>query len=1131
MKSVHLTLLLLPFLLMQAQARQVVLNEIMSSNSTTITDEDGIYSDWIEILNTGTGTVPLEGYGLSDDPEDPFRWIFPDVTLGPEEYLLIWASGKDRGIPGEPLHTGFAISASGEPILITAADGTRLDELDPVPVPSDISLGRQPDGTGSWLFFETPTPGFSNTGTGYESLLGPVNFSHQGGFFSSGITVELGSTDENVRIVYTTDGSVPTAASTEYSGPITVNDRSGEPNGISMIPTNYQVAGSPEDEIYREAWREPDGLVAKGTVIRAMAFRDGSRPGEVTTHSYFIWPEGAERYEYPVISISADPEHFFDEETGIYVPGNYNNSFQSGIEWERPVHIEFWEDDGTPAFSQQAGARIHGGTTRSRARKSLRLYARGEYGDSWFNYALFPDKPVARYKRFLLRNSGNDWSESVFRDAFMQSLLKESTNLDIQYARASVVFLNGEYWGIHWIRDRLDERYISTHYGIEEHEMTMGENDRIYDRGDPSGMDHYEEMWSFISNPNNPMVQRLNFDNVSTFMDMESFRDHFMANIFFGNTDWPGNHQSYWRKNVPFQPDAARGHDGRWRWMVFDTDFGFWLDFFYVTGNDTGPAHNTLAMALVAGSNDWPNYDWSTLIFRSLVTNTSFRNDFINRFADMLNTAFSADYVLSEIDRFAGIIEPGMDEHIRRWGRPLTLADWNSEVERMRSYGSQRPGFIREHIRQQFSLTGTANLAVSLVDVPAGRVQVNSILIDPETPGIGDEFPDWTGVYFQGVPVTLTAVANHGYRFVEWSGDVEGGDHSLTVTLSGDLNVTPVFEADESVPADPMDPVAHILADEDYRFNFWSADEPDGSYPPNMVFQQSNMDDPGLSDEMTEPYNIPESDYNADDLPTLGFPYNNTRRTRINGLAEGGISFINTGRGRDLGAAVVALDTRDTDEVRVGWTGATVTPNSRVYAIRLQYRVGMEGGFTDVIMPDDPGGTGSGPGPAEYMRNEVTGHQLRFDNILLPAEAAGQPYVQLRWKYYFTGDRISTASGARDELRLDDIIVTASPSTSLDESDAESPSGFRLTQNYPNPFNPVTSIRFHLPEASNVRLVVYDQIGRQVAVLSEGRFAEGDHSATFRASGLASGVYFYQLHAVMMDGTGKRLTRRMLLLK
>jgi hypothetical protein len=131
-----------------AAGQELYLNEIMSSNSQTITDEDGDAEDWIEIYYDGDQPLNLEGYGLSDDYERPFRWVFPDVTIQPGEFMLIWASNKDRAVPGGELHTNYAISSAGEEVILTHPDGTRLDELPPTEIPTDISIGRQPDGTG-----------------------------------------------------------------------------------------------------------------------------------------------------------------------------------------------------------------------------------------------------------------------------------------------------------------------------------------------------------------------------------------------------------------------------------------------------------------------------------------------------------------------------------------------------------------------------------------------------------------------------------------------------------------------------------------------------------------------------------------------------------------------------------------------------------------------------------------------------------------------------------------------------------------------------------------------------------------------------------------------------------------------
>ncbi|MCH8569414.1 MAG: SdiA-regulated domain-containing protein [Balneolales bacterium] len=321
-----------------------------------------------------------------------------------------------------------------------------------------------------------------------------------------------------------------------------------------------------------------------------------------------------------------------------------------------------------------------------------------------------------------------------------------------------------------------------------------------------------------------------------------------------------------------------------------------------------------------------------------------------------------------------------------------------------------------------------------------------------------------------------------------------------------------------------MNPAAFSLRDElTYEFNFWSPDEPDFSYPPNMVFQMSNMNDPQLRDEMTEPYYVPHDDYSSDDAGTIGFPYNNTRRTRINGLGEDGISFINTARERDLGAAVLALDTEGIERAEVSWTAGTITPNNRAYAIRMQYRAGLSGAFLDLLADGQP---------VEYIRSTQAGHEQQFSGILLPEELLDLPYLQLRWKFYYTGQQ--TGGSGRDELRLDNIKIEAVPSTSIGD---EHQSGWnnelpaenaRLHQNYPNPFNPSTVIRYEILEAAPVSITLHTLTGRKIAQLVSGYHSAGSYSVNVNTSafGLASGIYIYRL-----ETSGVSISKQMMLIK
>ncbi|MEX0945127.1 MAG: lamin tail domain-containing protein, partial [Balneolaceae bacterium] len=219
-KKGRVTLLLALFIFLifpeKGESQQLVLNEVMSSNSQTIADEDGDYQDWIELTNISDEPINLSGYGLSDDYDDPFHWVFPNVTLQPNSYLLIWASNKHRTEPDGELHTNFAISAAGEEVILTHPDGTRIDELEPVEIPPDFSIGRDPDGVGNWVIFDEPTPGQSNIDGSTINLLEPPQFSHKAGFYTGDFMLEITHPEEDVTIYYTLDGSDPTTSSEVY---------------------------------------------------------------------------------------------------------------------------------------------------------------------------------------------------------------------------------------------------------------------------------------------------------------------------------------------------------------------------------------------------------------------------------------------------------------------------------------------------------------------------------------------------------------------------------------------------------------------------------------------------------------------------------------------------------------------------------------------------------------------------------------------------------------------------------------------------------------------------------------------------------------------------------------------------
>lgn len=1080
-------------------AQTVRINEVMSSNAAVLMDEDGDYPDWIELYNAGTTSLILEDYGLSDDPEEPFRWIFPDVSIDPGQHLLIFASGKNRKPVTGNLHTDFSLSAQGEHLMLVNPNGMMVDSLFCPAIQTDISYGRLGSEPAAWRFFLPSSPGQSNADNGYSMLSPEVEVSHPSGYYGTDFFLQLNTSGDAV-IYFTTDGSIPDTGSQVYSQPISIHSRIGEPNTISMIRTNNNYDPGPPGY---EGWQPPLGEVYKINVIRTRTLHPDAPPGPVKSLSYFVDPLLNNRYSLPVFSLTTNNENLFDNEIGIYVYGNHDNYFQDGMEWEREVNLSFFEKNGFQAFSEDVGIRTHGNTTRSRPRKSLRVSTRNEYGNSWLNYQLFPDKNTQLFKRFILRNSGNDWDQAIFRDGFLQSLMR-NLDVDQQYYRPAILFINGEYWGIHNIRDRYDEHYIEAKYGIPEMEMTMMENNGTFKFGNSAGQSHYSSMRNYVYTHN--LTNDTYFAELSEKMDVESFTDMQIAHIYVMNTDWPGNNTLYWRyMRTGYDPQALNGRDGRWRWMLLDMDFGFGLDFYYVPGVNQGPAHNTLAMALQSNGPGWPNPDWSTFFLRNMVKNVGYRHYFINRFCDLLNTDFNETKVVYLLDSIQNLLEPEMQEHINRWRRPTSMGEWNGRVQTMRTFAQLRPNYIRQHLKLQFGLGSTARLTIHRDQPQMGTVQVNTIFLP--------EAQYWTGTYFQQIPQHLKAVAKPGYRFVRWEGGITQTSESITFQMAGDMMIRAVFEVSNDFQGDSINPVAWRLANGTYHFDYWDMDQPERVYPHNMVFQQSEKNDPELTDELIRPYHVPVNEYHGDDEASIGFPYRLTRRTRLNGLAADGISFINTGRGRDLGAAVLAIDTRGMEDVTVGWTAGTLIPNSRAYAIRLQYRIGLDGIFTDLT---DENGF-----PIEYQRAATAGHSQVFEPVQLPDAVEDQAYVQLRWKYYFTGQQLDPNSGARDMLRLDDIVVST---VTMGSDEHPSASLAVDVRTYPNPFSHTCTIEVELQQKESLLLEIFNAQGMLVTTICDGKFDTGIHSFELDGTQLPAGNYFYRLR------TDEKLLRGKLML-
>lgn len=765
---------------------ELAINEVMINNRNSIKDDEGDFEDWIEIYNKGDMAVNLHGFGLSNKTKQPFLWTFPDITIEPKSFLMVWASEKNKNDPDDHLHTNFKLKNKDKAIILTAPHSKWNNIFIIEPMGENISYGRFPDGSSKMYGFDEGTPGKANksetliAGPDTRRLDGPL-FSHHGGFYTEAFKLSLSSKDMETIIYYTQDGSIPTEESKQYT------------DSIAIVPN-------------------ADGA----SVIRARAYKEGYPKSEVITHSYFVEKNIYDAYNTPVISLVTDPKNLFDYESGIYVagkiydqwainnpgsainqvaPSNYN---QRGKNWEREASIELFEPNGNEVLVQNIGIRISGGTSRANKNKSLLLLACGDYDDKeYFSYDFFDGKAkksvknegLSRFSRILLRTSATDSEYALFRDALIQSLVQELNVLDIQSSKPCILYINGDYYGIRNIREAQDKSYIFNHYDMNEKDVVTVKNPTgvagvEVQEGHVGDEMHYNRMIDYVKESDLRIDSNYNY--IKKQIDIENFIEYCILEIYCDNDDWPGGNIRIWRKRTQtYKPDQSYGHDGRWRWMVFDLDHGFGL-----FKREKAVERDALARAAEKNGPDWPNPPWSTLLFRSLLENDEFKNQFINVFADRLNTIFLPEVVIEKIEAMKEIYYPNVEKHIIRWNlHEKKVENWLHEIEIMKNFAIARPEYIRQYITDYFGLSGTANIGIDTDE--GGIVKINSLVIEPS--GI-----QWKGVYFKGIPITVEAVPQTGYVFAGWEGINESQQRTFFINLSQDMYIKAIFEKEEA---------------------------------------------------------------------------------------------------------------------------------------------------------------------------------------------------------------------------------------------------------------------------------------------------------------------------------------------
>lgn len=623
-----------------------------------------VASDWVELHNSTGSAVSLAGYGLSNNPKNPAKWVFPDISIEPGEYLLLYATGSADKAQKKNLKLNFCISSTGEALFFFDPNGKLIDKLSAGRMRSGQSYGR--DGSDNRFYYAEPTPGAQN-GKGYEGITQLPAFSVTPGIYDNAVTVAI-TAGEGETIRYTTDCTTPNASSEVYSGELSIS---------------------------------------KNSVIRAAAFRDGYLSGDVATAAYLFRSDGV-NHALPVVTLVTDPDNLWNSKTGIYATGDqfdpdaasYADTLKSATYyqakfateeqvdtiWEKPAAFSLFDDNGKQVFTQNVGIRIAGSFGRGRAQKGFNVIARKEYGKGSMEYPFFENRPYKEYKAVVLRAGAQDQNRSKIRDELASGLL-EGTDINILYQayRPTVLYLNGEYWGVYFMKEKRNRFFVAQHENTENNvDLAIGKGFKQRSYGDNSD---WVSLYEYATSHDLSSAEAYAY--VSERMDVDSFRDYMIAEIYNGNTD-----------TYNFQYYRLKG--GKWKFIFYDFCWGF-----------QSPGHDTLAFRM----GKTPSDVCSAKLFAAMLQNKGWRDSFCRRFGELLNTAFAPERVTALIEELYGYVEPEIKREREKFNKDTfmgvkqpntnlgTYEGFQSEISKLKDFAQRRPEELKRQLQSNLGLS------------------------------------------------------------------------------------------------------------------------------------------------------------------------------------------------------------------------------------------------------------------------------------------------------------------------------------------------------------------------------------------------------------------------------------------
>lgn len=710
---------------------QVVVNEVCASNMAGYADNYGEFEDWFELYNTTASPVDLSGWWVSNRAGNPLKWQIPAGTAIAGNGRLVFICSKRDEVVGGFIHTNFNLNQREEDhVLLSDPAGNGVDDFEFTfgqRTKLGHSRGRTTDGAATWSLITTPSPGTANTAATGDYLDRPV-LSPAAGFYGGGQSVSI-SGPAGATIRYTVNGDEPTATSAVYGGPIAVNAT---------------------------------------TVVRAACF--GGTPTQTSfteTNTYFIG------VDHSVVTLSIAGNDLDD-----LLGGN------GGIEpWGS---FEYFGEDG--ALRDEAVGQFdeHGQDSWAYDQRGFDYVTRDQTGyNDAIHYPIFRTKDRPKYQRLIIKAAAGDNYEfgpgqpAHIRDAYVQALSQTGhLAVDERSYEPCVVYMNGQYWGVYDMREKVDDHDFTNYYYDQDEfniQMIKTWGGTWEEYGGPQASADWNALLTYINT--NDMGDAAAFEYVDSQLNWESLVDYFCLNSYTVCADWLNWNTGWWRGLDP------NGDKKRWRYMLWDMDatFGHYTNFTGIP--DQSPNADPCNPEVLPD----PGGQGHTVILQKLISENEMVHDYyVNRYIDLGNTLFSCDNMLSFLDSLVANIAPEMPGQVAKWGG--SVAGWEANVQVMRQFIIDRCVAIEEGLVDCYDLEGPYDVVFNVDPPLSGTMRINSVI--PET------YP-FTGTYYGGINTTLAPIPEEGWVFSHWE---VFSTNTITPSVEDSL-VTVVINAADSIVA------------------------------------------------------------------------------------------------------------------------------------------------------------------------------------------------------------------------------------------------------------------------------------------------------------------------------------------